>query len=136
MAAQLLEPSETTRPASRFSTVDAYGNRVHHARYTLYQMPRPLHRSADPDSIDPVDGKTKQCNRSLTFDSFLDERHLGEDKAEKRIGHTWELWRGVSKALKKATSRSRRRKKRGNYTNMEDGERILKSNVAGSKAFG
>lgn len=35
---------------------------------------------ADENGIDPQDGKTRSCNRTMTFDEFLAEEQLGEDK--------------------------------------------------------
>jgi hypothetical protein len=63
------------------------------------------------DTIDPIDGKTKTCNRTKTFDAFLHEQHLGEDQPRKRTGYISEVARAVAKLripFKKSSSKSGR----------------------------
>ncbi|KAF2115622.1 hypothetical protein BDV96DRAFT_574207 [Lophiotrema nucula] len=60
------------------------------------------------DAISPIDGKTKSCDRSHTFDTFVPHRHLGDDKPEKRMGHTWDVVRAVAKLRKPAKNMARR----------------------------
>ena len=54
------------------------------------------------DDISPIDGKTKSCDRSHTFDTFVPQQHLGEDTNEKRMGHTWDVIRAAAKLKKPA----------------------------------
>jgi hypothetical protein len=61
------------------------------------------------DTIDPIDGKTKTCNRTKTFDAFLHEQHLGEDQPQKRTGYISEVARVVAKLripFKKSSGKS------------------------------
>ncbi|KAF2732018.1 hypothetical protein EJ04DRAFT_525654 [Polyplosphaeria fusca] len=53
------------------------------------------------DSISPVDGKTNDCDRYHTFEAFVPQQRLAEDKPEKKMGHSWDVLRAVMK-LKKA----------------------------------
>lgn len=43
------------------------------------------------------DGKTKECNRSHTFETFIHSSRLGNDEPAKRIGHGWEVWRALQR---------------------------------------
>jgi hypothetical protein len=48
------------------------------------------------DAIDPIDGKTKTCNRTKTFDAFVHEHHLGGDQLQKPPSHIWEMTRVIA----------------------------------------
>lgn len=54
----------------------------------------------DKHKIDPTDGKTRACDRTRTFDTFVDGEQLGEATQEKRAGHSWELFRALAKLKK------------------------------------
>ncbi|KAF2702368.1 hypothetical protein K504DRAFT_460178 [Pleomassaria siparia CBS 279.74] len=58
------------------------------------------------NTIDPVDGKTKACNRAQTFDTFVHQSHLGEEELPKKkpTGNSW----GVAKAIAKLKGLSKR----------------------------
>jgi hypothetical protein len=51
----------------------------------------------DKHIVDPLDGKTKACNRTKTFDTFVDGQQLGVAGEQKKTGHTWDLVRGLGK---------------------------------------
>lgn len=51
-------------------------------------------------NISPVDGKTTGCNRSHTFDAFVDQRRLSGDAGEeRRVGHGWQVARALKRVL-------------------------------------
>ncbi|KAF2267323.1 hypothetical protein CC78DRAFT_87546 [Lojkania enalia] len=86
------------------------------------------------DQISPIDGKTNDCDRGRTFDSFLPSYNLGDpSEPQKRVGHTWEVIRAVGrlkKPIKKvsrkvATRRSDKDEKRGLARRETDRERLL-----------
>ncbi|KAF2190591.1 hypothetical protein K469DRAFT_697836 [Zopfia rhizophila CBS 207.26] len=76
--------------------------------------------------IDPADGKTKGCNRDLTFDDFVPQRHLGEAKPQKRMGHTWDVVRAIMK-LKKPLKKVARKP---SVRSAEKQEKLGKTQVA------
>ena len=49
------------------------------------------------DEIDPVDGKTKACDRAMTFESFVERRQIGGEECMMENGQK----RGVRKGLGK-----------------------------------
>lgn len=54
-------------------------------------------------TIDLTDGKTKGCDRSLTFDNFVNEQRLGEEEKRKDA----RLRGKVSKTFRKFKARFR-----------------------------
>ena len=78
---------------------------------------------------DPNDGRTKYCNRNLTFDDFVPPDQLGVDKQARRMGATWDVVRAIVK-LKRTLKRLRRVTKQeriGNVQPMDiDRERLLR----------
>jgi hypothetical protein len=52
----------------------------------------------------PRDGKTRSCNRTKTFETFVDGERLGVATEQKKMGHTWELARVVRRVLGKLKS--------------------------------
>jgi hypothetical protein len=50
--------------------------------------------------ISPVDGKTLGCDRSHTFDTFVDQRRISGDAGQqKRVGHGWQVARTLKRVL-------------------------------------
>lgn len=52
------------------------------------------------------DGKTKECNRNHTFETFVHHSRLGQDEPAKLVGHGWEVWRALKRV--KQVKRGRR----------------------------
>lgn len=55
----------------------------------------------DKHGVDPADGKTRACDRTRTFDTFVDGEQFGVARATERVGHTAELLRGLKGLWKK-----------------------------------
>jgi hypothetical protein len=53
----------------------------------------------DKHHVDFRDGKTKACNRTKTFETFVDGARLGVATEQKKTGHTWELARGLRRLI-------------------------------------
>ncbi len=72
--------------------------------------------SADNDyrrlTISPIDGKTEGCDRTHTFEAFLDQRRIsGDGGREKKVGHGWQVARALKRVLStkgRGTSKARR----------------------------
>lgn len=63
-------------------------------------------------TISPLDGKTEGCNRTHTFETFLDQRRISGDAGrEKKVGHGWQ----VARALKRVLSSKRRGTKKARH---------------------
>src|SRR5262245_15656497 len=55
----------------------------------------------DKHKIDPEDGKTKACNRTKTFDTFINKEQMAEAGSSENVGHTPEVSRGLKKLWKR-----------------------------------
>lgn len=55
--------------------------------------------------IDLDDGKGNGVDRSLTLDDIVPKSKLGEDRPEKRMGHTWEVLCAVKKPFSKLSDK-------------------------------
>ena len=50
------------------------------------------------DEIDPVDGKTKTCNRTKTFETFVDGGQMSADPGQaEKIGPGHDVRKGLGK---------------------------------------
>lgn len=62
-------------------------------------------------TLSPVDGKTEGCDRTHTFDTFLDNRRVSGDAGrEKKVGHGWQVARGLKRVFsskERGTKKSR-----------------------------
>ncbi|KAF1924726.1 uncharacterized protein M421DRAFT_424612 [Didymella exigua CBS 183.55] len=64
-------------------------------------------------TLSPIDGKTERCDRTHTFDTFVDARKVSGDAGQtKKVGHSWQ----VARALKRVMST----KGRGSRKNRHD----------------
>ena len=80
-------------------------------------------------SRDPNDGRTKYCNRNLTFDDFVPPDQLGVDEQARRMGATWDVVRAIVKLKRplKKLRRVARRQHIGNAQPMDiDREMLLR----------
>jgi len=51
-------------------------------------------------TLSPIDGKTEGCDRTHTFDAFLDRRRVSGDAGrEKKVGHGWQVARGLKRVF-------------------------------------
>ena len=51
-------------------------------------------------TISPIDGKTEGCDRTLTFDTFVEQRRIsGDAGCEKKVGHGWQVARAFKRVL-------------------------------------
>lgn len=51
-------------------------------------------------TLSPVDGKTEGCDRTHTFDAFVDARKVsGDAGSEKKVGHGWQVARALKRAM-------------------------------------
>ncbi|KAF2624115.1 hypothetical protein BU25DRAFT_413687 [Macroventuria anomochaeta] len=51
-------------------------------------------------TISPIDGKTVGCDRTHTFETFLDQRRISSDAGrEKKVGHGWQVARALKRVL-------------------------------------
>lgn len=51
-------------------------------------------------SISPDDGKTTDCDRRHTFDTFVDQRRISDNAGQsKRVGHGWQIARALKRVL-------------------------------------
>jgi hypothetical protein len=51
-------------------------------------------------TISPLDGKTEGCDRTLTFDTFVDQRRISGDAGrEKKVGHGWQVARALKRVM-------------------------------------
>lgn len=79
--------------------------------------------------IDPRDGKTKECDRNHTFDTFLPHEQMPHKDEAKRMGHTWEVVRAVQRMrkLKKPLKRIASRKRKGKKGDAVEHEMLIAS---------
>ncbi|KAF3048038.1 hypothetical protein E8E12_008045 [Didymella heteroderae] len=63
-------------------------------------------------TLSPIDGKTEGCNRTHTFDTFVDARKVSGDAGQtKKVGHGWQ----VARALKRVMSTKGRGSRKTRY---------------------
>lgn len=48
----------------------------------------------------PIDGKTEDCDRTLTFDTFVDAHKVSADAGQpKKVGHGWQVARALKRIM-------------------------------------
>jgi hypothetical protein len=80
--------------------------------------PRKLVASVDLTAINQADGKTHDCDRTRTFDSFLDGEHMPAECPQEQAGPRRRLWRILNKLLSrggKKRTKERARKRKGSW---------------------
>lgn len=51
-------------------------------------------------TLSPIDGKTEGCDRTHTFDTFVDARKVSGDAGrEKKVGHSWQVARALKRVM-------------------------------------
>lgn len=60
-------------------------------------------------TLSPIDGKTEGCNRTHTFDTFVDARKVSGDAGQtQKVGHSWRVGRALKRVISTKTRSSRK----------------------------
>jgi hypothetical protein len=112
-------PSHEDKPRPKNSTSHT-GPTATNTKLRNFQhdSPQKFVTSVDLTAINQADGKTHDCDRTHTFDSFLDGEHVSAECPQERAGRRRRVWRTLNKLLSrggKERTKERARKSKSSW---------------------